>query len=429
MASFPAGLVPDERFGLSSRDPVRDPLWGHIYLVEGFHALLDTPAFQKLRWIMQLGPAHLVYPGATHTRSAHSLGVYHLSVRLLHALLSRGACLSSNAERIRSFFAAALLHDVGHFPFTHALKELPLEDHEALSASLILAEPLRSALGRSGCDPEFSAAIVNQELVSSDKELNFFRSLLSGVLDPDKLDYLNRDARYCGVPYGAQDIDFIFSRLSVAPEKGLVIDSRGISSIEALLFAKYLMYRSVYWHRDVRSATAMVKRALWMALESGEIANGDLYGLDDAGLFSLLSLKAPLASSLASSVRSGALYQSIHEEAFDEGMALHLELEQLPSRSVLEERLREKLSIKLNKVIEKQELVIDVPERISFESDLWIRDEGVPFAKSSTVFSFDTVSRFTRALRTIRVFVSPRLFHESVEALSTEKACLADFLS
>ena len=154
--------------------PIRDVLWGHIYLTPALEALTTSAAFMRLHRIFQLGPTHCVYPGTTHTRAAHSLGVYHLARRLLRNFLERGADAWTSPEGISSFLCAALLHDLGHFPYAHSLKEL-----------------------------------------------RFYRKLLSGVLDPDKLDYLNRDARYCGVPYGAQDVDFILSRVHPHPERGL----------------------------------------------------------------------------------------------------------------------------------------------------------------------------------------------------------------
>ena len=227
--------------------PVRDPLWGHIYLTPGLAALTESSPFMRLGRIFQLGPAYCAYPGATHTRASHSIGVYYLARRLLISLCERGASWLSPRGAL-SFLAAALLHDLGHFPYTHSLKELALEEHESLSAGIILSEPVKSLLGKAGADPEFTAAIIDKSITGNqtDTELHFYRQLLSGVLDPDKLDYLNRDARYCGVPYGAQDVDFIYSRLFPHPVRGVEIDSRGIPSVESILFSKYLMYRTVY---------------------------------------------------------------------------------------------------------------------------------------------------------------------------------------
>ncbi len=389
-------------------EPIRDPLWGHIYLTQELAALTASSAFAKLARIQQLGPTAAVYPGATHTRAAHSLGVYHLARRLLRSLLERGADSWTSPEGVRSFLAAALLHDLGHFPYAHSLKELPLEDHEALTGALILALPLRDLVGKAGADPYLTAAIVDKSLpIRGSAEALFYRTLLSGVLDPDKLDYLNRDARYCGVPYGAQDVDFIFSRLIPHPERGVDIDSKGIPSVEAILFAKYLMYRSVYWHRGVRAATAMVKAAVKAGLEDGVLASEELYGLDDAGLFALLASRAHPAFALAAAVREGRIFQVIAEFPYDE--TAHAGLAALGSRSYYEAELAGELALPLSRRIDKGELIIDLPEPISFETGLRVADKAVPFSESGTVFSGATVAAFVGSLRVVRVCASEEI--------------------
>ncbi|HCM25228.1 MAG TPA: phosphohydrolase [Treponema sp.] len=382
------------------RIPVRDPLWGHIYLTEGFSALLTAPAFRKLGRIQQLGPASIVYPGATHTRASHSLGVYHLARRLLKTLVERGADGWTSSVGARSFLAAALLHDLGHFPYAHSLKELPLRDHEALTADLVLEEPLKSLLPSAGADPAMVAAIVDKGRDgSAGEETLFYRALLSGVLDPDKLDYLNRDARYCGVPYGAQDVDFTFSRLSPHPERGVDIDSRGISSVEAVLFAKYLMYRSVYWHRDVRAATAMMKKAVATGLADGILSSSELYGLDDAGLFALLEGREHPAFALAAAVREGRIHPVVMEIPWNGSGRDRRDID------LLERDLASLVRELTGMSVGAQDLILDLPEPISFETGLFVQDEGVPFMESSTVFSRATVEAFARSLRVLRVCV------------------------
>jgi HD superfamily phosphohydrolase len=387
--------------------PVRDPLWGHIYLTEGLAALTESVPFTRLHRIFQLGPTYAVYPGATHTRASHSFGVYYLARRLLISLYEKGASWVS-AEGALSFIAAALLHDLGHFPYTHSLKELDLEDHETLSARLILAEPLKSLVAGAGADPEFTAAIIDKGGAGvggeTGGELTFYRKLLSGVLDPDKLDYLNRDARYCGVPYGAQDVDFIYSRLFPHPERGVEIDSRGIPSIESVLFSKYLMYRTVYWHRQVRSATAMIKKALSTALAARIIAPEELYNLDDEGLFSLMAAKQkkfPLFS-LAKKVREGKLYTEIASEVYDERK--HERLLPLEERGAREAELAADISRKNGISIAPDSIIIDVPEPVSFETDLFVRDENRGFGESSSAFKKSVVEAFVRSLRKVRIF-------------------------
>jgi hypothetical protein len=389
-------------------EPIRDVLWGHIYLTPELAALTKSEPFMRLNRILQLGPAYAVYPGATHTRAAHSIGVYHLARRILIDLANRGAVSWLTPEGAVSFLCAALLHDLGHFPYAHSLKELPLDCHEALTAEIILREPLRSLAAKTGADPEFAAAIVDTGLNrdgESKGELGFYRKLLSGTLDPDKLDYLNRDARYCGVPYGAQDVDFILSRLHPDRERGVMIDGKGIPSIESVLFSKYLMYRAVYWHPTVRSATGMIKKALMGGLEDGVLKPGDLYGLDDAGLFALLSGRSHPLFSLADEVRAGRFFDPVAEIPFDE--TLHRNLLDIRSRSRHERTLAAELS-PTGKPLPREALVIDIPEPVSFETGLYVSDEDRCFSESSGIFNPAAVDNLVKSLRIIRIFVDPR---------------------
>jgi HD superfamily phosphohydrolase len=376
--------------------PVRDVLWGHIYMTEKQALLTKSSPFMKLYRIFQLGPVYHVYPGATHTRASHSIGVYHLGRRLLQNLAERGAAQWLSDEGVKSFLAACLLHDLGHFPYTHSLKELPLTSHEALTGAIILKEPLKSLVGNTGADPALCAAIVDKEIADSGEELYFYRKLLSGALDPDKLDYLNRDARYCGVPYGAQDVDFILSRLFPNKERGADIDSRLIPNVESILFSKYLMYRTVYWHHQVRAATAIVKKAILKGLESGKITGEELYNLDDTGLFTLIGEKT--GDPLVEAVREGRIYATAveipHEQANLDA------IRDIQSRSQLEEQIERTLGIK--------GVIIDIPEPVSFETGLFVQDEGTSFSESSSAFKTDTVNAFIKTLYTIRVFIDQK---------------------
>lgn len=405
----PRPLIDESRFS----EPVRDPVWRHIWLTPELRDITRSEAFLRLYRIKQLGPTELVYPGATHSRASHSLGVYHVAYRMLRALVARGADSWVTAEGCASFLAAALLHDLGHFPFTHSLKELPLEDHETLTARAILSSPLSALIARSGADPEMAASIVDKSLPitgSFSDETVFFRRILSGVLDPDKLDYLNRDAYYCGVPYGIQDTDFILSCVMPDKTRGIVLDRKSIMSIESVLFSKYLMYRSVYWHPKVRIATAMMKKAIYSALERGLIAGNTLYSLDDAGIYSLLdSLDFP-EKSLGSDIRNRRFYSIVAEIPFDTKSTEVSELEDLSARCSAETKLAGFLSRELSCAISPSHVLIDIPERITFESDLFIQDENAVFSDSSTVFSSDVVSRFTASLRMLRVAVHPTVF-------------------
>ena len=394
--------------------PVRDVLWGHVYLTPALAELLACAPFMRLCRIQQLGPVFLLYPGATHTRASHSIGVYHLGRRLLQNLAERGAAQWLSPEGVNSFLCACLLHDLGHFPYTHSLKELPLVCHEALTGAIILDGPIKTLVKNTGADPELTAAIVDKELAGpagSETELLFFRKLLSGCLDPDKLDYLNRDARYCGVPYGVQDVDFILSRLHPHIERGADIDSRLIPNVESILFSKYLMYRTVYWHRQVRSATAMIKKALLTGLESGLVQGEELYDLDDQCLFGLLREKT--GNSLAKAVREGRLYATIAEIPFRE--TDHSGLRDINSRSRREEQLAAEFR-RAGVPLKGEDLIIDIPEPVSFETGLFVVDEGCFFAESSSAFRAETVDSFVKNLYTIRIFVNPN-FEQTLKTL------------
>ncbi|MBN1836116.1 MAG: HD domain-containing protein, partial [Spirochaetales bacterium] len=252
-------------------EPIKDPVWKNIAVSRPLLDLIELPVFQKLNGIKQLGPTYLVYPGATHTRLNHSLGVLHLARRMiLHLLMNERRSWTGAREEpritlggVKAFLCAALLHDLGHYPYAHSLKELEVASHESLTAQRIREPEVAGPISdRVGTDPELVAAIVDPQLpYGGEEDVEFYRNLLSGVLDPDKLDYLNRDAYFCGVPHGVQDVDFVFAEIRPHP-RGLAVTEKGLTAVESILFSKYLMYRSVYWHKTVRIATAMIKKAV-----------------------------------------------------------------------------------------------------------------------------------------------------------------------
>jgi HD superfamily phosphohydrolase len=376
--------------------------------------LMKSAPFMRLCHILQLGPVFMVYPGATHTRASHSIGVYHLGRRLLLNLAERGADQWLTDEGVKSFFCACLLHDLGHFPYTHSLKELPLASHENLTAKAILEEPIKSLVRNAGADPELCAAIVDKKLLGpsgTETELLFYRKLLSGCLDPDKLDYLNRDARYCGVTYGAQDVDFILSHLRPHIERGTEIDSRLIPLVESVLFSKYLMYRIVYWHRQVRSATAMIKKALLTGIESGQIKGNELYDLDDHSLFSLIQEKT--SNFLINNVREGKIYSTVAEIPFDE--ANYANLRDVGRRSHHEKLLCDEFR-SADIPLKDDDLIIDLPEPLSFETGLYVHDEEAFFTDSSSAFKTDVLNAFIKNLYTIRIFINPS-FEKKIKTL------------
>ncbi len=242
---------------------VRDPLWNNIRLDPEALAVIDTPAVQRLRYVRQLGHAFLVYPGATHSRFEHALGAYHLARRALAQLEDASDACLDGPERARHKLAA-LLHDIGHYPFSHALEEAGLPHHERLAERRLLHGELAEQLARLGAPAAELLALIQGRSKAP------LAGLVSGSLDVDKLDYLSRDAWMCGVPYGVIDVDRLLTSLTVAPgadgRPTVALHEKGLAALESLLFAKYQMYRNVYWHHAVRSATAMFKRLVRRAI-------------------------------------------------------------------------------------------------------------------------------------------------------------------
>ncbi len=275
---------------------IRDPIWGTIRLDATAARITDTPAFQRLRYIRQLGLAHLVYPGATHTRFAHVLGVYHLVSTALRELKQREP-LPDRVWRAADLVPyAGLLHDIGHYPFSHALDDLRGDDHpgdhEALAAHFLDSPGVRETLD--GLGPGAAAeigALIRGESTAP------LRGLVHGSLDMDKMDYLKRDARSCGVPYGEVDVERLLQGLLILedPESGAFevgVSEKAVSALESLLFAKYQMFRNVYWHHGVRAGTVLCARIVNDAVAAGLVGGRELAGPTDDELLHLIGQRA-----------------------------------------------------------------------------------------------------------------------------------------
>lgn len=375
----------------------KDPVWSDMLFTRPLAAIIHHPQMQKLSSIRQLGPTSILYPGAVHTRLSHCMGVCHISRLMLISLL-RSSQVNLTKEGVNSFLCAALLHDIGHFPYAHSLKDIITRTHESLACDIILNDESLSALIReAGADAKTVCSIISPEDVKArDDETVFYQNMLSGALDPDKLDYLCRDAYFCGVPYGVQDVSFITQHLLAANNRVALAESNS-SCIEHLLFSKYLMYRNVYWHWVTRSATAMVKQALKGALEEGVLRQEQLFFLDDYQFFELCEKTDYRMFDLVREVRKGSFYYSNWEISCPGPVAESQRLEVL-----------EMARKKLGGLCEKHQIICDVPEPISFESDILLIDSdgnGSSFRNSNELFAHtDVAQRFTESLRKMRIF-------------------------
>jgi HD superfamily phosphohydrolase len=247
---------------------IKDSVHDHIEVSGVAEGLLDTPPVQRLRRISQLGTAGLVYPSANHTRFEHSLGVYHLADRALSHLSIEG----TQAERVR---AAALLHDIGHAPYSHNIEDVLYRHtgkyHDEVE-DLVGTGAVARVLEAHGLEPDRIAG-----LIAGEGELG---QLVSGELDVDRMDYLVRDAHHTGVPYGAIDHERLVRELRFVSGE-LVLDEGNVQSAESLLLARALMNPTVYRHHVARISKAMLRRGAERVIEAGVADAETVRRMDD----------------------------------------------------------------------------------------------------------------------------------------------------
>ena len=236
---------------------VNDPVYGFVSVPRGLLCeLINHPAFQRLSRIRQLGMSALVYPGATHTRWAHSLGAYHLMREAFRSLKEKGVFVFDVEEEGAEI--AILLHDIGHGPFSHVLEHTLIEhlSHEEITRALM------RRLNR-----EFGGALgMAIQIYSDEYPKRFLHQLICSQLDTDRLDYLCRDSFYTGVREGNIGAARLIKMLSVADDR-LVVEGKGLYSVENYLMARRLMYWQVYLHKTAVAAEEMLRAALERAKE------------------------------------------------------------------------------------------------------------------------------------------------------------------
>lgn len=244
-------------YNINKRKIINDPVYGFI-AVPGdlIYGLIEHPWFQRLRNIRQLGLTSFVYPGACHTRFQHCLGAFHLMELAINTLREKGIKISSEEEE--GAIAAILLHDIGHGPFSHALENSIIEGISHEMISLHLMNSINSSM-----DGRLSLAI---EIFKGTYRRRFLHELVSGQMDMDRLDYLRRDSFFTGVIEGSVSSDRIIRMLNVVDDS-LVIDEKGIYSLEKLLIARRLMYWQVYMHKTVLASESLLVKVLKRAKE------------------------------------------------------------------------------------------------------------------------------------------------------------------
>lgn len=254
---------------MNKKKIINDPVYGFISIgSELIYELISHPSFQRLRFIRQLGLSDFVYPGAIHTRFHHALGAMHLMSRVLESLRKKGIEISD--QELEAAQIAILLHDIGHGPLSHTLEEtlIPGVHHESLSY-----------LFMKNLNREFSGGLDTAlKFFRNGYDRKFFHQLISSQLDIDRLDYLKRDSFFTGVMEGTIGIDRIIAMLNVHNDQ-LVVEEKGIFSIESFLHARRLMYWQVYLHKTAVSAERMlvniIRRAQYLATSGEKLSASD----------------------------------------------------------------------------------------------------------------------------------------------------------
>ena len=295
---------------------ITDPVHKYIRFSQVEKQLIDSPAFQRLRRIRQLAGAHLVYPSAQHSRFEHSLGAMHIAGLAGETLLGKGYI--DHAEVVQDLRLAALLHDIGHGPFSHLFEEV-LEyncntSHEELGKKIIIQSEIADILERHG-----SSAHQICRLSFGESKVNFMNEIISGGLSADIMDYLPRDGLFTGAEYAKLDYHRLVSSLEVSKNR-LAINRSALNSLESMLISRYEMFKAVYFHKTVRSAEVMLLRSMIAADEALGLTDTSLQKYlmltDEATLERLCTLSGRYAFSgkMARDYRDRRLLKSVYEK-------------------------------------------------------------------------------------------------------------------
>jgi HD superfamily phosphohydrolase len=296
---------------------ITDPVHKYIRFSQVEKQLIDSPAFQRLRRIRQLAGAHLVYPSAQHSRFEHSLGAMHIAGLAGETLLGKGYI--NHAEVVQDLRLAALLHDIGHGPFSHLFEEV-LEyhcniSHEDLGKKIIMQSEIADILGRYG----YSAQQICR-LSFGQSKVNFMNEIISGGLSADIMDYLPRDGLFTGAEYAKIDYHRLVSSLEVSKNR-LAINRSALISLESMLISRYEMFKAVYFHKTVRSAEVMLLRSMIAADEALGLTNTSslhkyLTLTDEATLerLCMLSDRYAFSGKMARDYRDRRLLKSVYEK-------------------------------------------------------------------------------------------------------------------
>lgn len=311
---------------------ITDPIHKYIRITDLEKKLIDTEVFQRLRKIRQLAGAHLVYPSAQHTRFEHSIGAMHLAGLAAETLLDKGYI--TYKEDVQSLRIAALLHDIGHGPFSHLFEEVLRENesnkltHEIIGKKIIKESIIIDILGKYGYDTDYVC-----KLSFGESQKMYYDEIIAGSLSADIMDYLPRDSFFTGAEYGKVDYHRLISSLEVLSNDHLGINKSAINSLESMLISRYQMFKAVYFHKTVRAGEVMLLHSLMSADKQLNFSNfcieEYLDYTDEKTIDIICSLKEnKFASDLALDYKKRKLFKCVYEKflqnkhnAFDKELA------------------------------------------------------------------------------------------------------------
>lgn len=433
--------IPEIGRGRGASGRLRIPPGVDVPLTPRVRRLVDTAGFRRLAQISQLGLVRLVYPAANHTRHEHSLGVFLAAIDYLDHLAAddrfAGIVSAKDAELL---LAAALLHDIGHWPFGHPIEDIGLAEvpsHEHLAAREITVGPIAEVLGGDwGLDPHEVASLVAGRVKDQSKRI--LRSILSGPIDVDKIDYLMRDSLHAGVPYGQHfDRRRLMSSLCLN-EAGdaLAVTDKGKTAAEMMVFARYVMFSEVYWHHAVRSATAMLQRGFYQLRNDLDI--NELVTLAEQPFIDRLTIasRGAPAQVLLEGIFGAerVLYKRLAQYNFVEEPELYRQLARRPYAELqsVAGRIADMLSTALRDKIEPHEVLVDAPPtqlEVAFNIDVHFAKQNRfrPLGDISPVVRTLAEEQFDNYVKRVRIFVHPRIADECRE-LASLPARLAETL-
>ena len=293
-----------------------DPIHDFVRVNSNELKIIDTPIFQRLRRIRQLSGAHLIYPGAQHTRFEHSLGVMHMASMAGHVLHEKGIVSSDNIQNLRF---AGLLHDIGHGPFSHLFEELLQKrkmSHEDIGRDIILKTQIGDLISANGFNKKFIT-----ELAFGDSKFQFMNEIISGALSADIMDYLLRDGYFTGAEHAKIDHNRLTYSLDVYKNK-LALEKSALVNFETMMISRYQMFKAVYFHKTVRAGEVMLLESMYLAEEElglSSISLDEYLKLTDEVILSkLLNLpernsKLRIAKKIATDYLNRNLFKSVFE--------------------------------------------------------------------------------------------------------------------